>query len=259
MRKILFMFALFTTVQVFSIPLNFLFEDTSLSQENKTSITNDLALLYRVTFLQETPIEFYPPDSTTSRFVGVVSAAKSSLWPEKWNRMRKITRDESGTLALWVSQDDSTWYTNHFAVLDTYPSLYSNLCAFVDDLDTKARAGTLTNEEAFNLSPPSSSVAFSSVIPYSSQLQQMISELTLFLPAKALVQIYPAQDHPTGVVLADGIRFTNKPGEQTPNFISLMPHCYTGTTRYFGWPLIYYQGKWRLFMPENIEDVVEEP
>ncbi len=237
-------------------PLDFVFEDELLSKENKTAITNDLSILYKSTFEQESVIQFYSIEQTNSQFIGYLSSSRSGTWPD-WKKVKKVVRNANAEPVLWISKDDSTWYTNHFAVLELHPHLYPSMCTFIEKLNTEGRQGALTDREAFDIEMVRESVQFSPGKPYSRSLKQAISTLKIYPSAKALIRIFPAENHPTGTVLADGIRLTNKPGNQTPNFMGFMIDYDSESDQHSNLPMIHYKGKWHLFYPDSLQDLIE--
>lgn len=255
------MFMLFALVICFGVlhagPISFIFEDSSLPQADKDAITNDLHIVYQFTFQEESVIDFYATPEEKHPFIGYLSSTHYFSWPSKWKRVQQVVKDSEGKPALWISRDDSTWYTNQFAMLNQYPDLYPSMCAFIEKIDTKGRAGALTDEEAFEMGYLQNEIsAMKPDYEYSKRMQRGFKDTTIHPSAKAVIQFYPDKAHTTGTVRADGVVLTNKAGNQTPNFKGALVFS-TESEKGDTWLLIYQKGRWHLFYPEKVEDVDE--
>lgn len=242
--------------------VQFAFEDILLSQADRQAIEEDVYKVYTLSFADSSWLSHYKTLTVNPPFLGRVSTKFQRTWPLGWyenKRIYYVLPPENQQPALWVSTVDSTWYTNHFTMLNQHTNLYEKMCAFINRMDTEGRAGRLSNREAFDVIGPMRGRSFIEDAPYANVLAGMLENLTFYPSAKAMISLYPPANHPTGKVLVYGRLLTNKPGPKTPNFMGgIVYHNPKHGGAYDILPLLYYNGKWEFFYPDSVIDVEDE-
>ncbi len=231
MRCIFFIFCLLSVVTqavmtTSTNQINCVYEDTALSERERTLIREDLSRSMARDLEEEGWYEPYPIGAinNTNNTFRLRNRYACNRPDEIYNELDKVIPGTNGVACVFISQKCSNFYKQKIALIDQYPTVYPSLCMLVEFLSKPSNIETLTDEQELNYLLPALNSDGSQLNNVEGILKtDFTQEMVYYPPSFGWITAIPLVEHPDNTTEFLGHRFSLTPNPKThlPNFVAV--------------------------------------